>query len=216
MEDPPAAGDPEPAPAAVAATAAAAAPWAGPPLIGSRGRSSRARGTPLPAGHQVSAGSAPGRPVLAAVPGATRRARTACALARPPQKKPEKGSCVPHCGRETVRGPRGDNRGDVSCKGPIGRCQSVALRSDLQIARQSPGKAQLELERKKGASLPSYILECRVILNIETPTSLHPWSTSRMTPANEKSHSGARALYLDSLSEAPKVFAGGVLLDSLG
>lgn len=43
LEDPPAAGDPEPAPAAATA---AAAPWAGPPLIGSRGRSSRARGRP--------------------------------------------------------------------------------------------------------------------------------------------------------------------------
>lgn len=56
----------------------------------------------------------------------------------------------------------------------------------------------------------------RVILHIETPASLHPWSAGLMTPANEESHSGARALYLDSLSEAPKVFAGGVLLDSLG
>lgn len=163
MEDPPAAGDPEPAPAAAAtaATAAAAAPWAGPPLIGSRGRSSRARGTPLPAGHQVWASSAPGRPVLAALPGVTRRAPTTRALAGPPQKKPQKGSGVPHGGRETVRGSRGDNRGDVSCKGPIGRCQSVARRSDLPIARQSPGKAQRELERNKGASHPSYILECR-------------------------------------------------------
>lgn len=142
LEDPPAAGDPEPAPAAATATAAAA-PWAGPPLIGSRGRSSRARGTPLPAGHQVWASSAPGLPALAALPEVTRRARTTGAFAGPLQKKPEKGSGVPHRGRETVRGPRGDNRGDVSCQGPIGRCQSVALRCALTSRLPASPQAKL-------------------------------------------------------------------------
>lgn len=99
-------------------------PWAGPPLIGRRGRSSPAPGTPLPAGHPGQ-GERRCRPLVpAALPGVSppRREPPAHWLGHP-QEKPEKRSGVPHCRKGpacawTTRG----HPGDVLHKDPIGRC----------------------------------------------------------------------------------------------
>lgn len=58
--------------------------------------------------------------------------------------------------------PEGTTVETFPAKGRLAGARALAAkRSDLPIASQSPGKAQRELERNKGASHPSYILECR-------------------------------------------------------
>lgn len=107
LEDPPAAGDPEPALAAAAAAATAA------------GRAAAYR---EPGAELERAGTAlrgwTSRSAPATLPPPSQETQTTCALAGLPQEKPRGG---PHSRTGTVCGPRGDTT-ETFCTKSIGRC----------------------------------------------------------------------------------------------